>query len=311
MAIIPSLLSVAENDVFKLLQMLCGDPLSASSASISVAVKAKGFFSGWSQKRSEQRICQGDSDEAAGRILAGMLRVEGSAVPQHAKKHLLLILEAFGEAWARAIQCLPGVPALRERDEVGRFANLLTWRWQEAFSGPTHDASAQLEGLVRQTGEDPLRSPYYHALWETLIDKSFEPPLYKREHKLVFEQSFRLAYSTALASQAGDEIRRYFRSLAAERPYFMRSVLISDLAGWEARQVFGNAMKPDPDLPDLPLNVLYVEPRASIQGQLNHVPVLGLLCDLLTANSIVAVSAPMGLGKSLTARIMAATRARE
>ncbi len=255
----------------------------------------------------------GDGDEAARKVLAGIHRVESDKVPSQAVQHLLIILDAFGEAWARTQFSLSGDRPPPKEDVLERFGAVLTWRWQQVFEQKPSDGPTALDWLTRQSSEDPLRSPYYQALWQTLIDKSFDPPVFDPQHKLLFEQNFRLAYSVALASPIGQAVRQHLAGMDSERPKFLRLVLQSDLAGWDRRQVFGNVMQPDEGRPDLPLGALHVEPRAQLQKHNPEppTPVLPLLRKLLADHPIVAVSASMGLGKSLTARKLAATLAQE
>jgi len=309
MEVMRTLLSGAENDVFKLLQIAGGDPLSVLLAA------GAGYerLSTWRKDRSNRRLTLGDGEDAARKVLAGIHQVESDKVPSQAVQHLLIILESFGEAWVRTQFSLPGERPPPKADVLDRFGAVLTWRWQQVFAQKPSDGPAALDWMTRQSTEDPLRSPYYQALWQTLIDKSFDPPLFDPQHKLLFEQNFRLAYSVALASPTGQAVRRHLAGLEAERPKLLRMVLQSDLAGWDRRQVFGNVMQPDEGRPDLPLGALYVEPMAQLQKQQSQplTPVLSLLRKLLADHPIVAVSASMGLGKSLTARKLAAALAQE
>lgn len=309
MTVTSTLLSVANDDVFKLLQIAGGDPLSVLMAA------GAGYerLSTWRKDRSNRRLTLGDGEEAARKVLAGIHQVESDKVPSQAVQHLLIILEAFGEAWARTQLSVPGDRPSSKADVLDRFGAVLTWRWQQVFHLKPGDGAAALDWMTRQSSEDPLRSPYYQALWQTLIDPSFDPPLFDSRHKLLFEQNFRLAYSVALASPTGQAVRRNLAGLESERPKFLRMVLQSDLAGWDRRQVFGNVMEPDEGRPDLPLGALYVEPMAQLQNQQAQplTPVLSLLRKLLADHPIVAVSASMGLGKSLTARKLAAALAQE
>jgi hypothetical protein len=144
-------------------------------------------------------------------------------VPSLAVQHLLLILESYGEAWARTQFSLPGEQTPSKADVLKRFGEVLTGCWQQVFHHNESDGPAALDWLTRQSSEDPLRSPYYQALWQTLIDKSFDPPLFDPQHKLLFEQNFRLAYSVALASPTGQAVRRHLAGLAAERPKLLRT----------------------------------------------------------------------------------------
>ena len=304
---------IAETDVFKLLQISGGDPLSVLLAGTQIVGAAQDRISAWRKNRSDRRLPLGDGEDAARKVLAGIHRVESDKVPSQAVQHLLIILEAFGEAWARTQFSLPGDRPPPKADVLERFGAVLTWRWQQVLRQKQRGGPAALDWMTRQSSEDPLRSPYYQALWQTLIDKSFDPPVFDPQHKLLFEQNFRLAYSVALASPTGQAVRHHLAGLESERPRFLRIVLQSDLAGWDRRQVFGNVMEPDEGRPDLPLGALYVEPKAQVQNQHSKpsTPILSLLRKLLADHPIVAVSAPMGLGKSLTARKLAAVLAQE
>ena len=313
MTVMNALMSVAENDVFKLLQICGGDPLAVLLAGTQVVGGAHARLTAWRKNRSDQRLTLGDGEAVARKVLGGIHQVESAKVPSQAVQHLQIILESFGEAWARTQFSLPGERPPPKEDVLTRFGQVLTWRWQQVRNQMPSDGPAVLDWMARQSSEDPLRSPYYQALWQTLIDKSFEPPLFDPQNKLLFEQNFRLAYSVALASPIGQAVRQHLAGLESERPKFLRLLLQSDLAGWDRRQVFGNAMQPDDGRPDLPLGSVYVEPRAQLQKQNPDppAPVLPLLRKLLSEKPIVAVSAAMGIGKSLTARKLAAALAQE
>ena len=313
MTVVSTLLSVGGNDVFKLLQIYGGDPVSVLMVGAQIAGSASEQLAAWRKNRSDRRLTLGDAEEAARKVLAGIHRVESSKVPSQAVQHLLLILESYGEAWARTQFSLPDEQTPSKADVLKRFGEVLTGCWQQVFHHNESDGPAALDWLTRQSSEDPLRSPYYQALWQTLVDNSFDPPLFDPKNKLLFEQNFRLAYSVALASPTGQAVRQHLAGLASERPKFLRIFLQSDLAGWDRRQVFGNTMQADEGRPDLPLGALYVEPRAQLQTEKPDppTPILTLLRTLIHEKPIVAVSAAMGLGKSLTARKLAASLAHE
>jgi uncharacterized protein YjbI with pentapeptide repeats len=289
-------------------QFLFGDVLSA----VGLAQRSVSALHNWRQ----QRASLGDAAAAMDELLAGIPARFDEAIPPAARRQVLLILSAFAEAWWRCQFygfCRADIKASSARE---RFANLLAERWSAALAPDAPDLSAQAY-FIRRLTDDPLRTPYYEALWQAFTDASWEPPLLLRGRRRTFEHFFRLAYGTALASHEGEEVRRYLEGLEQQQADNVRQRLVEDIAGWGARHVFGNVTHHE-QLPDLPLAEMYVEPMATttvqISGrtaQIGPKPVIALLRQLLGGQRIVVVRAPMGFGKSLTARRIALELAQE
>jgi hypothetical protein len=175
--------------------------------------------------------------------------------------------------------------------------------------------------LVESLTGSPLNTPYYRFLWDAFfLPVDGEPPLLElgAGGKLEFERYFVLAWGDALNSTVGNRLSQYLESLRQDyKPRLLQEVLISDMAGWGSRHTFGNLMRGeqrgDGQLPFMPLEVMYVQPLAREAGKRDDpgAPVLERLEQLLRENRVVIVQADFGMGKSLTSRMLACSRARK
>lgn len=76
MTVVSTLLSVGDNDVFKLLQLYGGDPVSALMVGAQIAGSASEQLAAWRKNRSDRRLTLGDAEEAAHKVLAGIVSAE-------------------------------------------------------------------------------------------------------------------------------------------------------------------------------------------------------------------------------------------
>jgi hypothetical protein len=305
--------ALLDTGLAKLATALFGDVLTLGGA-------LKGGYSAvreWMSQKRNLRASSGDADAAVGLLLAAEQASQKDDVPTAARRQVLFIVGAFAEAWGRCRAYGFSDPDIKLSAIEGEFAGRLQVYWTAAMAADHPNVTKQ-ERYLRSLVGDPLRTPWYEALWKTLTDAAWDPPLLVPDRKHSFEQFFRLAYGTALASHEGEEVRRYLDSLQVQRADAIRQLLVQDIAGWGARHVFGNVAHHE-QLPDLPLAEMYVEPSAvrvdgAHSGQPSRKaprPVLGFLRELLQKHRVVVIEADMGLGKSLTARRLALDLANE
>lgn len=132
----------------------------------------------------------------------------------------------------------------------------------------------------------PEQTAYFRALWQAFclrplpdLEVQYERPLIEPasgEDRRRFEATFRRACAEALAVPGMRELRDTLIELASERTQLVRHLLLSDLATWGERHVFGN-ISHHAALPLMPLDGMYVEPRARLRGRRDDParPVLG------------------------------------
>ncbi|WP_224242439.1 pentapeptide repeat-containing protein [Hyalangium gracile] len=301
--------AVLDADLMKVATAVVGDALS-----LGLALKG-GYsaFRGWMSERRNLRASSREANAVVEHLLAAQEASQKNDVPPAARRQVLLIMGAFADAWGRCRAYGFSDPDIDLGAIQDQFAARLQEHWTPAMAAD-HPNAAKQELYLRSLVGDPLRTPWYQALWKTLTDAAWDPPLLAPDRRRSFEQFFRLAYGTALAGHDGEEVRRYLEGLQGQRADAVRQLLVQDVAGWGARHVFGNVAHHE-QLPYLPLAEMYVEPSAlrtnGPSDRQTPRPVLGFLRELLQANRVVVVEADMGLGKSLTARRLALDLARE
>ena len=296
--------AVSESAVGKVAVLLIGDVVAFAG----VAFKGVERIRAYREERRKKRATSGETQMAVELLIQAETRTREDDVPSLARQQVLIILESFGEAWGRcrAYGFSPaGLDFAAVREQFGQ---TLAQHWVAALAADHPDANARLAYMSRLV-DDPLRTPYYKALWATLQDARWDTPLLDKQKRLTFEQFFRLAYSAALASQEGQELLRHLEGLSGQRAMIARQLIISDMAGWGARHIFGNVVQHE-QLPALPLCEMYVEPLGATRkadyepGPIGSDPLLGLTEELLREHHFVVVQAPMGHGKSLSARYL-------
>ncbi len=246
---------------------------------------------------------------------------------------LAITTRAFGAAlarhWGGSEMMVPGKTLLPDRliallkpDEHGRRKEIelrtaqAALRLKEPGNRPSgveeHDLLTLLSG-------DPVRLPYYQALWAAFtnadLDEQSRPAPLDLEPGTAreFERHFRFAFYESMASDLGRDIHAWRLSLADEAASAMREILAEDLASWGTRHVFGNLRTPPPGntLPFMSLDSMYVEPFGRITAKDVPRGIQDTIRNALADNLLVVVQADFGHGKSLSARRLARDLARE
>ena len=247
-----------------------------------------------------------------------------------------LVTAAFGEAWRRHWaydeRLAPRgsssglrawfLPA-KKRERLAQLERRLRMGRFEAVLLGDGGAAGELE-LLGKLGE-PLRSPWYRALWEafaTLDELDEGPPLLfladsgahaAAKPKLEFEEHFGIAFREGLASEKGQPLREWLGTLDQEKAPRVRELLAARISSFRREHVFGRQAGGS-EVAYLPLEDLYVEPRAKVvkerRGQVEEPdarPVLTFVEQLLQLPSTrgLIVQADFGRGKSMTARTLA------
>jgi hypothetical protein len=227
-------------------------------------------------------------------------------------RHLALVARSFGEArrrhWADDARVLDA----QEKEVTARMKLAAVDIARPGDGTP----EKELDPVSALCG-DPLRTPYYAALWRAFTNPEIAEggskalpliDLVDPGARLQFERQFRLAYGEALATADGREVRDFLLTLAADRTEIVRQILVRDTSTWRRRHVFGNAEAHEL-LPPMPLEAMYVEPRAEVTSgppsTSGPAPALELIGQLLARHDVVVVAADFGYGKSLTARTLA------
>ncbi len=307
-----------DSDLAKSFAFIFGDVASIATLLFSGGRKAYEALTESRRKRRLEGATSGEAADAAYLIQQALTDGHRDDVPMAARLQVILMLSSFGEAMARSLAYGLVSPDWVEQKGMTLFTHRLASRWPSVLAPDAPDprvALLQREWVVA----DPLRTPYYRTLWEALTDPSAQVPFFRADETLlsslsreghpsspyrIFEQFFRVSYAHNLSSPSGVTVRRYQRELIKGQSALVQQLLLQDMASWGAQHVFGNATQ-QTDLPYLPLGQLYVEPKA--RGPHGSGPILNLLNDLLWEKNeqVVVVQGDMGLGKSLTARILA------
>lgn len=261
---------------------------------------------------------------------AGLLRGSGGAADAAAVQ-LALVTGSFGAAlhrhWAGWKRYVP-----RERQ---------WWRWRASEeSERRREFEARMSVVVNAlqvlgdghgrgqlgyvdglTGE-PMATPFYRALWDVFTmdsnlrlsgGESAQPFIRKDTPSEIhaFQDRFLLAYWQGLATGPGRRVAAFLDDLKdVYRPRLVRRMMLEHMAGWGTHHVFGNVPRGDEEdyygLPFMPLDGSYVEPAGEAAFDGERGPILELLRRCLgeATPRIVVVTAPFGMGKSLTARIL-------
>lgn len=238
------------------------------------------------------------------------------APPRAQARLVALVTSAFGESWRLHFGPRFGLEGSRQLTRHFEAAV----RWALLTPTATTGPAGQLEGLAELV-RAPEQTAYFRALWQAFclrrlpdLEVQYERPLIEPasgEDRRRFEATFRRACTEALAVPGMRELRDTLIELAGERTQLVRHLLLSDLATWGERHVFGN-ISHHAALPLMPLDGMYVEPRATLRGRRDDParPVLQRLAELLGTHHIVVVTADFGHGKSLTSRRLARDLAR-
>jgi uncharacterized protein YjbI with pentapeptide repeats len=121
------------------------------------------------------------------------------------------------------------------------------------------------------------------------------------------------AWSLNTSTGEGDEIERAVLGLGELDAVQLREQLVAELATWGGRHVFGN-LRAGAELQGMPwmsLEAVYVEPEVQwVQERTQRSgPTLKALWEIVQEHPLTLVTADMGLGKTLTARMFVRERA--
>jgi uncharacterized protein YjbI with pentapeptide repeats len=246
--------------------------------------------------------------------------------PTLARAHAELVVASFGEAFRRHWAGDRRLAPLSGDSPRAKEVETAIERALDALLTPGDQPGAAQLGLLDAHADDPLTTPLYRALWRSFsaAPEAGEEPLLvlEGEGRRQFERHFLLAWWEGLASSRGVAIRRWLADLSGDRRRLVRDLLQAHVAGGKGRHVFGDAANGSG--PELPLEALYVEPAVTeaappeeseddgtvwTDEETEDVPAraaLDVLSELVEAHRVVVVVAPMGYGKSLTARMLAA-----
>lgn len=246
--------------------------------------------------------------------VASIARAFGRAVGRHQTYHGKVALTSGLRRWLNHSE--------RERErEISlrvKFA-LASQRPPELGNDPTGEISS-IDSLIG----DPLGTPYYRALWQsfsdprlTIADAGESPPLeMSTTARRECERYFLLAYLEALAPLRENDLATYLTGIGRYRAKLIQDLLLTDLAAWGGRHVFGNVPRgrwvDNEAIPFIPLEEIYVEPSGVVvhnrQVQGSAEPLLALIKRLTAVDAearVVIVTADFGSGKSLSARMLA------
>jgi uncharacterized protein YjbI with pentapeptide repeats len=197
---------------------------------------------------------------------------------------------------------------LRQVEVQARLAFALTTLGKIRSDAPDDPLSR-----VRAVVEHPLTTPFYRALWfaftHPTLDNAEQTPLMELErveNKHAFEDAFLITHAEVMAGPAAEKLRNHLVALKDSEPRILRRLLLQDMATWDRQHVFGDAATPG--IPFLPRRDIYVEPDAvyetGLQSELRE-PLQKLIGNLLQQHEVVIVRGDFGLGKSMTARLLA------
>ncbi|TKD03541.1 pentapeptide repeat-containing protein [Polyangium fumosum] len=235
--------------------------------------------------------------------------------------HTALVLQAFGTAfyehWAGDERMAPGLQerpwlhrAFRSNEKAAREEEIQTrLRLALGWLLPEFEQRAAAERLsaMHALHPDPMATPIYQALYTAFADGRFEGgedtallDMRREGARLQFEGAFQMAYAELLVTGAGRELGRFLLEVDKDRARQLRRRLMEDGSISDRRHVFGTTT---PGVPTMPLGFMYVEPDG-VWGKTRK-PLREFIGDLLGKHPIVIVRGDFGMGKSLTARMLA------
>ncbi|MDC0744517.1 NACHT domain-containing protein [Polyangium mundeleinium] len=235
--------------------------------------------------------------------------------------HTALVLQAFGTAfyehWAGDERMAPGLQerswihrALRSNDKAAREEEIQT-RLRLALGWLRSEFEERAAGerlsAMHAMHPDPMATPIYQALYTAFADGRFEGgedtallDMRREGARLQFEGAFQMAYAELLVTGAGQELGRFLLEVDKDRGRQLRRRLMEEGSISDRRHVFGTAT---PGVPMMPLGFMYVEPNG--ESGTTRKPLREFIGDLLGKHPIVVVRGDFGMGKSLTARMLA------
>ncbi len=300
-------------------------------------VKALGTLLGVLAKLSKVDLTNGagrdevDALEAVAKSLGdlkGGVPVAEAAEPGLGARYQTLVLGAFLRAWNQfhALESMVRPKKLTFDRDARELHEELELRVKLTVeSDPDVElfrASVEQVGQLAELLKEPLGTRWYGALWERFTEARVQhdasaraTPLINVTDRWSFELYFLRAWSLLVEGDTGRPLAQEKAAAEALRVHLVRRLLLTDMAGWGQRQVFGNTPRTDwddPAMPFMPLEEMYVEPDGVLLDQHRlpterQAPITALIESLLTEQrKIIVVVADFGHGKSLTARTLAA-----
>lgn len=288
------------------------------------------IFSKFYKAKAHRGIGQEEVD-ALQELMGGLGHLKGglpeSEEPDHGLegRYQALVLGAFLRAWVifHASESVVSPSRWRFARASRELSHEVRLRVESAV-GPGHGANLLQSDVALMVSlaemlESPINSRWYRALWQEFAEPRPRhdgpgslQPLLEPKDRLKFERHFLLAWWQLLESAVGEPLKRDQTAAGAIRRHLMQQLILTDMALWGQRHVFGTepgASAEDTALPSMPLEEMYVEPDALVEGYAEgaqRAPVTETIESLLSVDKkIIVVVANFGHGKSLTARTLA------
>ena len=290
------------------------DPVTLLSVSVPYMLKAIA----WGAKLAPEAIEGAQSIAAAAESGAGLVELvttAKSAFTAKPRQGVLLrrCVLITGLAVRAAREVVP--PATNAENEALEAEVKLAWEVCAA-TVPDPEDEAALGNALNDWLAPPLSTPWGRALWGVLARRQtveHAPVLASAEERRAFERRFMAAWSLNTSTGEGAEIERAVLGLRELEAAQLREQLVAELATWGGRHVFGNlrAGAKLQGMPWMSLDAVYVQPELERAKERSpqRGPALKTLWKTVQAHPLTLVTADMGLGKTLTARMFVRERA--
>jgi uncharacterized protein YjbI with pentapeptide repeats len=288
------------------------EPVTLLSVSVPYMLKAIG----WAFQRAPDAATAAQSIAAAAESGAGLIELAKQAkdaFKERPKQGVLLrrCLLITGLAVRAAREVAP--PATKAEKAALEAEIKLAW---DVCAATVPDPEAALGNALNDWLAPPLSTPWGRALWDVLARRptgEHAPVLASSLERRAFERRFMAAWSLNTSTGEGAEIERAGLGLGELDAAQLREQLVADLASWGGRHVFGN-LRAGADLQGMPwlsLEAVYVEPEVTWveRHERQRGPALRTLWDTVQKHPLTLVIAPVGFGKTLTARMFVRERA--
>ena len=286
------------------------DPVTLLSVSVPYMLKAIG----WAFELAPDAATAAQSIAAAaesGASLVELVTTAKSAFAAKPRQGVLLrrCVLITGLAVRAAREVAP--PTTKANDAALEAGVKLAWDVCAA-TVPDPEDEAALGNALNDWLAPPLSTPWGRALWDVLARRQIKkrgPTLASAEERRAFERRFMAAWSLNTSTGEGEEIERAVLGLRELDATQLREQLVAELATWGGRHVFGN-LRAGAELQGIPwmsLEAVYVEPE--VIGRFLSGSALKTLWKTVQARPLTLVTADMGLGKTLTARMFVRERA--
>ena len=289
------------------------EPVTLLPVSVPYLLKAIG----WAFQRTPNAATAAQSIAAAAESGAGLIEhVKEAKGAFGGRPKQSLLLRRCGLITGLAVRAAQEVAPLGA-DAAKAFEQEVTRAWGVcAETVPDPEEAAARGHALDDWLKPPLSTPWGLALWATLTrrqTRGLAPWLSTPEERRAFERRFMAAWSLNTSTGEGDEIECAVLGLRELEAAQLREQLVAELATWGGRHVFGN-QRAGAELQGMPwmsLEAVYVEPEVE-WGQdrtRRRGPALKTLWETVQAHPLTLVTADMGLGKTLTARMFVRERA--